>query len=188
MILFHNRETIKLTELKKTGKTMKKTKANLFLSVFTVYAFLSTNLIYAVDLKNRLGVGVTNQLINQLPALSVKIQRSDLFAYGGILGLKSSEVNGGFSAGLKLYRNIFREPNLTFYGAILGALVNSKTIYSSSTGFQLDATLGSEFHLQGLDSIGFSFEFGASINKLNDSFSIGTAGYHFINAAIHFYL
>lgn len=144
--------------------------------------------LWAVDLKNRLGIGVSNQLINNLPAISMKLQKSDLFAFGGLFGLRASDKDGGFSAGVKLYRNIFREPQLTFYSALTLAIINSKTLETSTTGFQVDGTFGSEFHFSGIDSLGFSFEFGLSVNKFNENFSVDLTGYHFIHAAIHFYL
>jgi hypothetical protein len=48
-------------------------------------------------------------------------------------------------------------------------------------------TLGTEFSFEGLESIGFSFEFGISINKLDDV-RIQTTGNNFVTAGVHFYL
>ncbi|MBT7767109.1 MAG: hypothetical protein HN730_08130, partial [Bdellovibrionales bacterium] len=104
-----------------------------------------------------------------------------------LLALDSNEISGGFGAGLKGYRIIFEEPQLNFYLSLMAALVSQTTAGTKSNGFQADLTMGSEFHFAGLNSLGFSFEVGASINKI-DSLVLQTAGYHFVTASIHFYL
>jgi hypothetical protein len=143
--------------------------------------------LYAVERIGRLGLGMTNQLEGGIPAISFKIQRSKSFALGGILGYNSSDTDGGYGFGLKLYRNFFEEPQLNFYGALTAAVINKKTTFSDVSGFEFDLTMGSEFSFTGLRSIGFSFEFGVSLNKLDD-FVIETVGDHFIVSSIHFYL
>ncbi len=141
----------------------------------------------SMDQIGRLGVGMTQALKNDMPALSFKLQRSPAFAMGGLLGMSTSDDDGGYGAGLKLYRIFFDEPQLNFYGAAMGALIKEKTLTRTRSGFQFDFTLGSEFAFSGLQSLGFSFEFGLSLNKLDD-FVVETVGYHFVVAAIHFYL
>ncbi len=140
-----------------------------------------------IDQIGRLGVGMTQALKTDMPALSFKLQRSPAFAMGGLVGISTDDNEGGYGAGLKLYRIFFDEPQLNFYGAAMGALVKKKTAASTQSGFQCDFTMGSEFAFSGLQSLGFSFEFGLSLNKLDD-FVVETVGYHFIVAAIHFYL
>lgn len=141
----------------------------------------------ALEKTNRLGVGMTNQLKNEFPALSFKIQKSKSFAFGGMAGISSSDTEGGYGVGLKFYRNIFDEPQLNFYLAGMGALLSNKIGGKSYSGFQFDLGFGSEFHFSGLNSLGFSFEFGVSANKKKD-FVFETLGNHFIVAGIHFYL
>ena len=142
---------------------------------------------YAFDKMNRLGVGMSNQLHNDFPALSFKIQKNRSFAFSGLAGLSTDLNNGGFGVGMKVFRNIFDEPQLNFYMAGMGALLSNKVNSTSYSGFQFDLSLGSEFHFTGLNSIGFSFEFGASAYKKKD-FVIQTLGNNFIVSAIHFYL
>ncbi|WP_372655484.1 hypothetical protein [Halobacteriovorax sp.] len=144
--------------------------------------------LFAHDRIGRLGIGMSNQLKNDLPAISFKIQNSKSTAIGGLATIDTDENNGGWGAGFKLYRNIFKEPQLNFYSGILAAVINEKQgADSSKTGFQFDLTMGSEFSFTGLSSIGFSFEFGVSFNKIND-FRIQTVGDSFLVAAAHFYL
>lgn len=142
---------------------------------------------HALEKTNRLGVGMTNQLKNEFPALSFKIQKSRSFAYGGMVGLSSSDKEGGYGTGIKLYRNIFDEPQLNFYMAGAAALLSNKIDGTSHSGFQFDLSFGSEFHFTGLNSLGFSFEFGVSANKKKD-FVFETLGNNFLVAGIHFYL
>ena len=110
---------------------------------------------------------------------------------GALLGFKSDEDQTLYGAGLKLYRIIFDEPQLNFYLAGLVAsenFVNSKNKVQS--GFQVDGTLGSEFHFSGLESLGFSLEFGLSVRNADDKggTSFQTLGDNFLKAAVHFYL
>ena len=134
---------------------------------------------------------MTNQLANDIPAISLKIQQSKTFAIGGLLGFKSDEDATLYGAGVKFYRIIFDEPQLNFYFAGLFAsesYLNEKN--KAETGFQIDGTLGSEFHFQGLESLGFSLEFGVSVRKAdeNGGTSFQTLGDNFLKAAVHFYL
>jgi hypothetical protein len=135
----------------------------------------------------RLGVGATNQMDTGFQAISFKVLRAPTFGMGGVIGLSTSGDTGGHAAGLKFYRVFFEEPQLNFYGAVLGGLIKKKGGSDAGNGFQFDFTLGSEFAFVGLDSIGFSFEFGLSMRKL-DEFTMQTAGYHFVTSAVHFYL
>lgn len=142
---------------------------------------------YGMERVGRLGAGVSNQLMGDLPAVSFKLQRSRSFAFGGLLGMDTAN-DGGMGAGLKIYRNFFDEPQLNFYGSLLGAYLSDKrTTGEDQTGFQFDVTLGSEFSFTGLQSLGFAFEFGVSLNKLDD-FVIETVGDSFIVMMAHFYL
>lgn len=152
--------------------------------------FFITTLSHAADLRGRLGVGATNQLANGLPALSVKIQQTKTFALGGVLGIRSDEDNTLYGVGAKLYRIIFDEPQLNFYMAGLFATQSYLDGTKVKNGTQIDATLGTEFHLSGLESIGFSFEFGASVRNTDPKRgrSIETLGDNFLKAAVHFYL
>lgn len=142
---------------------------------------------FATDRRGRLGVGYSNQLKNDLPAISFKLHKSRAFSIGGLAGYSSSDNGGGYGAGLKVYRNIFDEPQLNFYTALMAAMLSEKNPGSSESGFQIDTTLGTEFHFAGLSSLAFSIEFGLSFNKLND-FIIETVGNNFLVAGVHFYL
>ncbi len=159
---------------------IKKLTLCLFFLCFTTNSF-------SYDKINRLGVGFSNQLKNSFPALSFKLQKNRSFAYGGVASYSSSVDNGGYGVGLKLYKNLFDEPQVNFYLAGLGALLSNTVNQVSYSGFQFDLSFGSEFHFQGLSSIGFSFEFGLSVYN-NEKFVFQTLGNNFIVSGVHFYL
>lgn len=155
------------------------------------FLFMLPTLAMGADLRGRLGIGATNQLANEIPALSLKIQQSKTFAIGGVLGFKSDQDHTLYGAGVKFYRIIFDEPQLNFYMAGLFATQNYiDEKEKTKTGYQIDGTLGSEFHFSGLESIGFSFEFGLSARNVNPEggASLQTLGDQFLKAGVHFYL
>lgn len=137
-----------------------------------------------------MGIGLSNQLANGLPAISMKIQQSKTTAIGAILGFKSGEDETLYGAGLKFYRIIFDEPQLNFYmSGLLAAENYLDEKDKAQSGYQIDGTLGAEFSFQGLESLGFSLEFGLSARKADeDGASFQTLGDSFLKAAVHFYL
>lgn len=143
---------------------------------------------HAVDRRGRLGLGVSNQLdLDDTPSLSFKLQTARTTSIGLLAGFDSSE-NGGSGVGFKLSQNFFEEPQLVFYGAFLGAYLNDKRVAAQDeSGFQFDFTLGSEFHFAGLKSLAFHFEFGVSLNKV-DEFKAQTVGSEMLVMGVHFYL
>ncbi len=159
-----------------------------FRCIFLLIAFE----VNAADLRGRMGVGASNQLANDIPAISLKIQQTKTFALGGLVGFKSDQDQTLYGAGVKFYRIIFDEPQLNFYLSGLFAALNylDKVRDEVKSGYQIDGTMGSEFHFQGLESIGFSFEFGLSVRNADPDggTSFETLGNQFVKAAVHFYL
>ncbi len=155
----------------------------LHLQIVTVFLLVSFN-ASALNLTGRLGMGLSNQLANDLPAISFKVQNSSSSAYGGLVAIDSNTNYTDYGLGVKGYRLLFDEPHLNFYFAGLVALLKD----NDKSGYQIDGTMGSEFHIPGLESIGLSFEFGLSFNKVNDVRHFQTTGDHFVTAAVHFYL
>lgn len=142
---------------------------------------------HAMDRTGRLGAGLSNQLMGDLPAVSFKLQKSRAFGFGGLFGIDSSD-DGGMGAGLKIYRNFFDEPQMNFYGSLMGAYISDKRVVGEDeNGFQIDLTLGSEFSFTGLQSLGLSFEFGVSFEKVEE-FAVKTVGDGFLVMMAHFYL
>ena len=145
----------------------------------------------AMSLLGRLGVGMSSQVASGMDTLSVKIQRNRALALGGIFGITSGEDVTSYALGGKVYRLIYDEPQLNFYTAGLLAFFtypDPTDGESTKSGHQLEGLLGSEFTFQGLESIGFSFEFGVGLVNYNDENSFRTTGHNVLKSAIHFYL
>jgi len=163
---------------------------------FLLFSYVITFVIFfgllqpaqAADRRGRLGIGLSNQLqLDDLPAISFRLQTANSTSIGALIGV-NTEDDGGFGAGFKIQKHFFQEPQLNFYGSLLGAFLNEKNpIAEDDSGFQFDFTMGSEFHFRGLESLGLHFEFGLSLTKLDD-FVIQTVGQQFIVMGIHFYL
>ena len=148
--------------------------------------FLTFN-TYAIERVGRLGVGFSNTVDESATSLSIKVQRSTSFAYGVIFGIDTAD-DGGWHGGIRLYRNIFDEPFLTFYTVGSFLLLNQKNPGSDSdSGFQADLGFGTEFSFQGIDSLGLSAEFGVRFKKVDD-LEVSTMGEHILSAGLHFYL
>jgi hypothetical protein len=141
-----------------------------------------------LDRRGRLGVGLSNQLKTDQPSLSLKLQQSQSFSLGALFSANTAD-DGGLGVGVKMHRNFFQEPHLVFYGALMAAYLSDKrgNSFVDVSGFQVDLTFGSEFHFQGLQSVGFHFDFGVSLNKLDD-FTFETVGSQFLVMGVHFYL
>ena len=147
---------------------------------------LSSLSAWAIDRRGRLGIGLSNELSLDVPLFSFKLQKSRSFALGGIIGFDTAKETGSSSAGLKLYHNIFQEPQLHFYSAFLGATSKKKSDLDNNIHFNL--TLGREFSFAGLQSLGFSTEVGICFDK-SDELTIKTAGNNtFLIGSVHFYL
>ncbi len=156
-----------------------------------IFLLIATSHLRAADLRGRMGVGASNQLANGVPAISLKIQQTKTFALGGVLGFRSDQENTIYGGGVKLYRIIFDEPQLNFYMAGLFAAQNYVDDKKDKvqSGYQVDGTLGTEFSFTGLESLGFSFEFGISARKADSNgATLQTLGDQFLKAAVHFYL
>ena len=84
--------------------------------------------------------------------------------------------------GGKVFKNIFYETNLNFFACLGFAYLKD-----TQSGIELLGTLGAEFFIPGIDSLGLLFEFGGSASNVSGSFVVKTVGYTFINAGMHFY-
>ena len=137
-------------------------------------------------LTGRLGVGFTKQIAvstsDTASAISAKYYFSRLTAASLALGFDTRSSDSIMAVGLKVYRTLFAEENLFFYGGGGAAYVSR-----NGSKAQLMAFLGSEFFLSGLPSLGFSFEVGARGDSYSGNFSLKTTGDSFLTGGIHFY-
>ncbi|MEX0799104.1 MAG: hypothetical protein WD025_06650 [Bacteriovoracaceae bacterium] len=144
----------------------------------------------SMNLSGRLGIGLSNQVVTGIDTLSLKLQRNRSSAFGGLLGVDSSSDSSTYALGVKGYRIIYDEPQLNFYSALSGVFFTYEDALNDSTesGHQAEATLGTEFSFQGLESVGFSFEFGLGLVKFDGATTVKTIGHNVLVSAVHFYL
>ena len=160
----------------------------LWFIVFSLSSLLFSASSFARERVGRLGVGMNNQFINGVPAISFKLQRSPGFAMGLLAGVDTDSDDGGMGAGFKIYKILFEEPNLNFYLLADAAYLTDRIQSHSYTGYQFDFGAGTEFNFSGVESLGLSVEFGLSLNKLENDFRAQTMGSSMIVAGAHFYL
>jgi hypothetical protein len=161
----------------------------LIISVVTLVILIAPSTSYAVNLIGRMGIGMSQQLPNSMDTISLKLQNSRASALGAFFGLDSGTGSTDYAIGLKSYRIIYEEPQLNFYMAGTGGLLQYQDALGDEiNGYIVEGSFGAEFHLQGLESIGFSFEFGVGLHKLGDGTSFKTVGHDVLRSAVHFYL
>lgn len=160
---------------------------NKFLILITLFTFSHQS--HALSLMGRLGLGTNNQFVNNMQTISLKVQRTRAVALGAMIGLNSNSDSTNYALGGKVFRIIYDEPQLNFYSsAMLGLFSYQSATDSTLTGYQADVGLGTEFSFQGLESIGFSFEFGLSYSRYNQKNYFQTTGHNIVTSAVHFYL
>ena len=153
---------------------LRRSRGILLIIVIRLAGMVST--AWAESKSGHLGIGVSNQLANDFPAFSLKLQRTANFGFAVLGNFNTDKDQGGQGFAVKMMRTIFEEPQLNFYGAFLvGHVTKKEAKRFVLRGAQIDATLGTEFYFGGLTSIGFSFEMGISVVK-RDHFIVKTAG------------
>ena len=156
-------------------------------SIFVFFAVTQSEFAEAREMQGRLGLGYNSQFANtsateRVPGVSLKYGLSRDLAVEGVFGLSTATPTNSVLGG-KLFKNIFYETNLNFYGMLGFATLAAQ----SKAGIQFLGGFGAEFFIPGLESVGFAMETGASMDSLSGSFAIRTLGVSFLDAGIHFY-
>ena len=142
---------------------------------------------FSKSLTNRLGVGYKNQFSIDMPAIAAQYYPSEKIGISGAIGLDTLEDQSRFGFMARLHRIIFQEDNLNFYmGTGLG-FVSQEIGQVTTSGFELQGFIGTEYFFQGLDSLGFTFEAGVGVSSLQDNVRFKTFGHHPLLAGIIFY-
>jgi hypothetical protein len=131
----------------------------------------------AKDLRQRVGVGYANQLPH-IDALSVKlgVPTSDPAVNVQVQGLFGvsllDDTDDALFAGGRVLYGIVAEDNLNLY-AIAGAGYFQN---GARSGFRLQPAIGSEFFLFGLENLGFSLEWGLTVDFAGgrDLYTVGS--------------
>jgi hypothetical protein len=166
-------------------KIMRRTIAGL--ATFCAAATLVPTLAHARDMQGRLGLGYNSEFanstgLNRVPGVSIKYALTRDIAAEVVVGISTASPTNTVS-GIKLFKNIFFETNLNFYGFLGGAAISA----DSRTGAQFLGGFGAEFFIPGIESLGFAVETGGSFDNVSGSFALKTLGVSFLDAGIHFY-
>ena len=101
-----------------------------------------------------------------------------------LLGGFNSGSGGSSVAAVKFMQTVFPETYANFYYLIGGGLVSTL----NRKGTEWLGGVGVQFFIPGIDSIGWSFETGMSLeNVTTASYVLKTFGFSFIQAGMHFY-
>ncbi len=166
---------------------MRLTLVLFFLGILLFFPF--TQHSEARDLHGRLGLGYNSEWANShpqtlggTPAISLKWGLTRDIGLGAIFGINTSSPSNSVTA-IKFFKNFFYETNLNFYFFFGAGLVSANSV----SGAEFLSGFGAEFFIPGVESLGFSMEFGATFNNLSGSFALKTLGVGLFNAGIHFY-
>lgn len=147
----------------------------------------------AVDLANRLGLGYTNQMSEDLPSITARYYPNSMTGMSLAVGVDTKNNESKFGALAKLYRVIFTEANMNFYVGGGAGLLSVESIplggttVENQSGFELMGFLGGEFFFSGLESLGFTFEAGIGIRSDSNGTRFRTVGDHPLRGGIIFY-
>lgn len=144
---------------------------------------------HAVDLLHKIGVGYQN---TGIPALSTRYYFQPSLSLTISTGFTTQVEHAQFLLEGKIQKILFQEKYLNFFiGAALG-LINEKIKNSNATeiknnGFRAQGTLGAEFFLVNLPSLGFIFETGLSLQSKSGNIQVETLTHVPFKAGIYFY-
>ena len=155
--------------------------------LFSLLGLTPFSRVEAREMQGRLGVGYNSEFANttaseRVPGMSLKYGLSHDLATELVFGVSTATPTNSVM-GVKLFKNIFYETNLNFYGFGGGALLSART----HSGIQFMGGLGAEFFIPGLESLGFAMETGGSLDTVSGSMAVRTLGVSFLDAGIHFY-
>ena len=159
---------------------------SLIVTAFIAISTLTTA-AQAKDLTNRLGVGYRDSYVTfDLPSIAAFYYPSPDLGVLGSLGVDTQENNSKFALAAGVRRIIFKEDNMNFFMGGQVAMINNEVSSTKDNGFEISATVGGEFFLAGLDSLGFNFETGVGITNVKKT-RFRTVGSSFVGGGIVFY-
>ena len=156
-------------------------------SILLILVLLFGSVGMSKELANRLGIGYQNQFSVDVPAIAARYYPNPDLGVSAALGIDTESNTSKFGLMAKVFRIVFKEPNLNFYLGAGGGLISQEIAGTASSGFELNGFAGVEFFMQGLESLGFIFEAGIGIASINSGVRFRTFGDHPINAGVVFY-
>jgi hypothetical protein len=149
--------------------------------------FLFGSFAEAKDLTHRLGIGYSSATSLDLPSVAAKYHVSPTIALGTSLGVDTLKNESRFALSLRLYRTIFVEEHLNFYGGAGVSSIQHELDGNNNSGFELAGFFGVEFFLPGLDSLGVSFDAGIGVASDTTGTRFRTIADHPLKAGMIFY-
>ena len=157
------------------------------LSSLLLCACLFSSVAQAKDLTNRLGVGYRDAYVSfSLPSIAAFYYPNPDLGILGSLGVDTQDQNSKFAMAVGVRRIIFKEDAMNFFMGGQVAMINNEVATAKDNGFEIAATVGGEFFLSGLDSLGINFETGVGITNVKKT-RFRTLGESFLNAGMAFY-
>ncbi len=155
--------------------------------VLPILLLFFTSAVQAKDLTNRLGVGYRDSYVSfDLPSIAAFYYPSPDVGVLGSLGVDTQENNSKFALAVGVRRIIFKEDNMNFFMGGQVAMINNEVASTKDNGFEISGTVGGEFFLAGLESLGFHFETGVGITNVKKT-RFRTVGSSFVGGGIVFY-
>lgn len=156
------------------------------LTLLLIFTFSAP--VMAKDLKNRLGVGYDNQLDINTPSITARYYPYHNLGFSASLGIDTGTANSSFGLLLKAYKTIFPEEHMNFFvGGGAGLISKKENSVDRGSGFEILATVGGEFFIPGLESLGFTFEAGVGVVSLDSDVDFRTIGHSPLHAGMIFY-
>jgi hypothetical protein len=140
----------------------------------------------AKELTSRLGVGYRNCFVIDLPSVSAIYYPSSELGIVGALGVDTEDQASRFGVQVGLRKIIFKEEKMNFFMGTALAMTSRESAGQTDSGFALDAVVGSEFFLPGLDSLGWNIETGISVSNVR-RVRFRTLADHMLRAGMVFY-
>ncbi len=162
-----------------------------YFATFTLMTLL-TPAVFAVDLTNRLGLGYSQQIgAADVPLITAHYYPNSRFGLSAGMGIDTKKDDSKFGALVKAHRIIFTENQMNFYmGGAVGYSTHEEVVGATTedkSNFEMMALIGGEFFFTGLDSLGFTFETGVSVQTGDGGSRFRTIGDHPFRGGIVFY-
>lgn len=140
-----------------------------YVHLLSVLLFVGmSSLVHAKELSNRLGVGIKNNVSEDVPSIGAVYFPNADYAFTGGLGIDTRKNESKFAATVGLRKIVFSEPQMNFFMGGQVGVVNFESAGNKNSGFELSALFGAEFFFVGLDSLAFTFEGGAGVVSVSD--------------------
>ncbi|MCP4870656.1 MAG: hypothetical protein GY898_18290 [Proteobacteria bacterium] len=159
------------------------------LLIVALCSLLLPSLASAKDLRKKVGIGFNNNF-SAVSSLSVKVglptaKETVNVQLQGLVGFSLTTTSlETFFAGGRVLLPFVAEDNLNVYGAIGGGYVRFSTATAAA---RVQAVIGAEFFMFGLERLGFSAEFGVNLDVAPGVFEIGTTSGTAASVGVHYY-